>query len=65
MNLIQLKYQEACRKAKDLSAIHGCVQHVNAVLDVDNEGTPCVEGFTVSDWSDGTTMKSYSDGEES
>jgi hypothetical protein len=61
MNLNQIKYLEACRKAQDLSGIHECTKHVNAVVEL-NGDEPVIDGYTVSDWTDGSTVCSYTDG---
>ena len=61
---LSTQYQAACTRAKDESKQWECVRHVNATLDFDNEGLPCVDGFTVSDWSDGSTIISYENGED-
>lgn len=61
---LSVKYQAACERAKEQSKQDGgCVQHVNCTLDFDNQGLPCVDGFVVSDWSDGSTIISYENGD--
>ncbi len=64
MNTNQLRYLDACRKAKDLSAIHECTKHVNASIEVEGD-EPIIGGYTVSDWMDGSTLRSFTNGQES
>lgn len=54
-------YQTALQKARDQS-LDGCVQHVNAILDKDDNGTPRIAGYKVDDWYDGTTVASFESG---
>jgi hypothetical protein len=62
-----LNYREACEQAKILSQ-DGCVRHVNAVLQLPSEFSevddPWIEGYEVSDWTDGSTVKSFCNGKE-
>jgi hypothetical protein len=41
----------------------GCCYHVNCVIAIVN-GQPSVVDYTISDWSDGTTVATFSNGKE-
>jgi hypothetical protein len=56
-------FSDACRKATTISAHDKCVEHVNADLGVTLDGTPYIRGFVVTNWFDGSTVASFSQGE--
>lgn len=60
-----LTYTEARDKAREQSK-EGCVQHVNAVILTTHAQVkgPEIVGYTVSDWTDGTTVASFYKGRE-
>lgn len=60
---LEQQFEAAKQRAMEQSKEHGCVQHVNAILEV-HGSLPVITGFTVSDWHDGSTLITFSDGEE-
>lgn len=65
-------YQTALALAKLRSEEARCVQHVNAVIaqvehmnnSLEIVREPRIVGYTIDDWADGSTVKSFSDGKE-
>jgi hypothetical protein len=59
------QFKQACARAVSLSLTpdyRGCGVHVNATVRVSN-GEPCITGYTLSDWTDGTTVATYLNGQ--
>jgi hypothetical protein len=65
-----MTYQEACDEARYVSKSEHCTKHVNATLIKPASGRTGVEpkldenGYTVSNWYDGSTVASFSAGAE-
>lgn len=59
--IIEAKFNETCEKAKARSLEFACTVHVYAILGRE-QGIPAVIGFGVSDWYDGATVATYTDG---
>jgi hypothetical protein len=57
---LEEKFKNACENAQKAS--EDCTQHVNAVLST--FPFPAISHFVISDWHDGTTVKTYSFGRE-
>jgi hypothetical protein len=57
-----MEYQAALEQAQKTSVAQHCTQHVNAVLGKDADGTPCITGYVVSDWCDGSTVATFVEG---
>lgn len=60
MQSLEENFKTACENAQFHSK--DCTQHVNAVLST--FPFPTISHFVVSDWHDGTTVKTYSFGQE-
>lgn len=60
MKSIEESFKIACENAEANSK--DCTQHVNAIVTA--HPFPHISGFFVSDWHDGTTVKTYSFGQE-
>jgi hypothetical protein len=61
-----MTYTEACQKARTTTLqpdYKGCSLHLNALLGIGSDGLPCIKGYTTSDWSDGTTVLTFVNGE--
>ncbi len=64
MNPTELAQAFSLAKTRaQLKSEDGCAYHVCAVMEVCN-GVPVVTGFTLSDWMDGTTLATFSNGRE-
>lgn len=61
-NTNQERFAMACCQAKRDSEA-GCVQHVNAVLRVGEHG-PEIVNYSTSNWTDGSTVRSYFNGHQ-
>lgn len=59
-------YQTALALAKLRSEEARCTQHVNAVIPttIPAGEEPKIAGYVISDWCDGTTVKSFYNGRE-
>ena len=58
-----MTYEDAIKKAFRTSRDESCVQHVNAILSDPTESEPpVILGYRVSDWFDGSTVLSYTNG---
>lgn len=54
---------EAAKAKALIKSEDGCAYHVNAILVV-IAGHPMISGYTISDWYDGTTLATFSNGRE-
>jgi hypothetical protein len=60
-----MTYEDACKKAREESGEHECVQHVQAHLVRREDGKGFeVGGYSVSDWQCGGTVTSFYCGRE-
>jgi hypothetical protein len=59
-------FKEACEYAKQESKKQECTKHVCAIISRGQgaEGQPYIQGYRVDDWHDGTTVRTYTNGEE-
>lgn len=57
------RYQAACKQASEESKREECTKHVNARITL-RDGVPTIIGYALSDWYDGSTVKSYTNGKE-
>lgn len=60
-HIIEARFNEACEKAKARSLEFACTVHVYAIIERRNS-LPCITGFGVSDWYDGATVSTYTNG---
>lgn len=63
MNTIEMQYHNMCKEARDESRRDGCTKHVNAHVGI-VDGAPAITGFSISDWYDGSTIATFTDGEK-
>lgn len=63
MNSITEIFENACATAQVRSQLFQSVIHVNSILEV-VRGVPMITMFVISDYCDGSTVKTYSNGKE-
>ena len=59
--LVRVRYKEACKKAEDRSRMYASTVHVNAQVGL-LDGEPVIHQFSVTDWYDGSTLATYTEG---
>lgn len=59
--LVRVRYKDACTKAENRSRMYACTVHVNAQVGL-LDGNPVIHHFSASDWYDGSTLATYTDG---
>lgn len=60
-----MDYQQALEAARDRSLTEeyaDCGVHVSAQLGKDKDGTPCIVGYRLDNWTDGTTVATFVNG---
>jgi hypothetical protein len=55
------RYKMTCERASARSREFACTVHVYAIV-TDINGLPLVTGYGISDWYDGSTVRTYVDG---
>lgn len=61
-DILAIKFKETCEKARERSKTYACAVHVRALVGLLN-GHPVIHGFCTDDFSDGSVLITYSNGE--